>query len=104
MKASPKTLIAFFFSPEKEQATGRPTVELVKFLAFLVWGNDAAAFHLVVVFFHTLASLLLAWAAHRLGAPVEVGLTSGLLFLVNVAHFQAVYWISATTHLHSSAV
>ncbi len=49
----------------------------------------------MVVFFHTLASLLLAWAAHRLGAPVEVGLTSGLLFLVNVAHFQAVYWISA---------
>lgn len=85
----------FFFSSEKEQPTGRPTVELLKFLIFLVWGNNPAVFHLLVVFFHVLASLLLAWTAYRLDAPLELGLMGGLLFLLNVAHFQAIYWISA---------
>ena len=86
---------SFFFSPEKDQPTGRPTIELIKYLAYLAWGNDPAVFHLLVVFFHALASLLLARTAHHLGASLELSMVGGLLFLVNVAHFQAVYWISA---------
>ena len=86
---------SFFFSPEKDQPTGRPTIELVKYLAYLAWGNDPAVFHLLVVFFHALASLLLARTAHHLGASLGLSMVGGLLFLVNVAHFQAVYWISA---------
>ncbi|MBT6620364.1 MAG: hypothetical protein HOB41_10810, partial [Gemmatimonadetes bacterium] len=86
---------SFFFSPEKDQPTGRPTIELVKYLAYLAWGNDPGIFHLLVVFFHALASLLLARTAHHLGASLGLSMVGGLLFLVNVAHFQAVYWISA---------
>ena len=44
---------------------------------------------------HTLASLLLARVAFRLGTPLLVSLLSGLLFLVNVAQFRAVHWIAA---------
>ncbi|MGY8827091.1 MAG: tetratricopeptide repeat protein [Candidatus Latescibacterota bacterium] len=86
---------SFFFSPDKDQPTGRPTVELLKYVAFLIRGNDSASFHVLVVFFHALASFLLAWTAHRLGATLEISLTGGLLFLLNVSHYQAVYWISA---------
>ncbi len=86
---------SFFFSPDKDQPTGRPTIELVKYLAYLAWGNDPGIFHLLVVFFHALASLLLARTAHHLGASLGLSMLGGLLFLVNVAHFQAVYWISA---------
>ena len=85
----------FFFSADKQQASGRPFAEAVKYLAFLFFGNNPAAFHLLVVAIHTLAAWLLArlvW--QRLDAPILAGLT-GLLFLVNVTHFQAVHYISA---------
>ena len=45
-----------FFSGEKEQASGRPFAEAVKYLTFLIFGNDPAAFHLLVVAMHTLAA------------------------------------------------
>jgi len=85
----------FFFSPDKTQASGRPFAEAVKYAAYLIWGNDPAAFHLLVVATHTLASLLLASLCWRMGCDLKVGLAGGLLFLVNVAHFQAVHHISA---------
>jgi tetratricopeptide (TPR) repeat protein len=87
--------LALFFSPHKEQASGRPFAEAVKYTAYLIWGNDVAAFHLLVVFFHLLAAFLLArLVASQGGSAALAGLT-GLLFLVNVTHFQAVHWISA---------
>jgi len=86
---------SFFFSPEKEAAGGRLVDELVLWLAYTIWGNDPGIFHLLVVFFHTLASLLLAWLFYQLGANVELSFAGGLLFLLNTAHFQAVHWISA---------
>ena len=85
----------FFFSPEKQQFTGRPVAELAKFLPYLIWGNDPALFHLLVVGLHTLAAILLAWVAWRMGTDLRISLVGGLLFLVNVAHFQAVHHISA---------
>ncbi len=84
-----------FFSPDKEQATGRPLAELVKYAAFLTFGNDPSRFHLLVVAFHTLASFLLALYVFRLAQAPLLALTSGLLFLLNVTHFQAVHHISA---------
>jgi tetratricopeptide (TPR) repeat protein len=85
----------FFFSPDKAQASGRPFAEAVKYLAYLLWGNDPRTFHLLVVAAHTFASLLWALVCQRLGMSLELSLTSGLLFLVNVTHFQAVHHISA---------
>ena len=85
----------FFFSPEKQQPTGRPTADLVKFLAYLIGGNDPAFFHLLVVALHALATILLALLAWELGSSLRLSLTGGLLFLLNVTHFQAVHHISA---------
>jgi len=85
----------FFFSPEKEQASGRPAAELTKWVASLFLGEDPGLFHLLVVATHTLASLLLAFLCRRLGINLELSLLGGLLFLVNVTHFQGVHWISA---------
>ena len=85
----------FFFSPHKGQDTGRPLAEIVKYGAHLVWGTNPAAFHLLVVVFHLLASLLLAAVCRRMGCDLELAFLGGGLFLLNVAHFQAVHWISA---------
>ncbi|HIG57263.1 MAG TPA: hypothetical protein EYG11_21085 [Candidatus Latescibacteria bacterium] len=86
---------SFFFSEHREQATGRPLAELIKWLGFAVWGANIAAFHYFVVALHTIASLLLAWLCYRLDISPSVALATGLLFLVNVSHYQAVHHISA---------
>ena len=85
----------YFFSPQKQQPSGRPLAELVKFGAYLVWGNDPGLFHLLVVACHALAAILVARLAWRMGSSLRLSMVGGLLFLVNVAHFQAVHWIQA---------
>ena len=77
------------------QASGRPFAEAVKYLAVLGGGNHPGAVHLLVVAAHVLASLLWAWACRRLGLNLELSFLAGLLFLVNVTHFQVVHHISA---------
>ena len=86
---------SFFFSSEKQQPTGRPVADLVKYIAYEIWGNDPGSFHLLVIAVHTLAALLLASLSLRLGMGLRLSLAGGLLFLVNVAHFQPLHWISA---------
>ncbi len=85
----------YFFSLEKRHASGRPFAELVKFLAYLAGGNDPGFFHLLVVAAHGLAAVLLGLAAWRMGTSLATGLVSGLLFLVNVTHFEVIHHISA---------
>ena len=87
--------ISFFFSAQKQQPSGRPLAELIKWLAYLVWGNDPFWFHLLVVTLHAAASILLAVWAHQAGLEHRLACTGSLLFLVNVAHFRAVHHISA---------
>lgn len=89
--------LAFFFAPATEKAvgSGRPLADLIESIPYLIWGPDPAYYHLFVVFLHTLASLLLAYVAWELGMGLELSLAGGMLFLINVAHFQAVHWISA---------
>ena len=94
----------FFFSPEKQQPSGRPAAELVKFLGYLAAGSDPGFFHLLLVAFHTLATILLARLAWRLGTSLRISLAGGILFLVNVSHFQAVHHISALDYPLSLAL
>ena len=89
------TDFAFFFSAEKEVASGRPTAELTKWLAFLAFGNDPRWFHLLSVFLHGLAAVLLALWIRQLGESRDFSWCAALLFFVNVGHFQAVQHISA---------
>ena len=86
---------SYFFSLEKRHPSGRPFAELVKFLAYLVGGNDPGFFHLLVVAAHGLAAFLLGLVAWRMGTTLATGLVSGLLFLLNVTHFEVIHHISA---------
>ena len=92
---SENPVLLFVPSPEKQLGSGRPIAELFKWLAFLVLGNDAGRFHILVAVLHLIASGMVARLAYRLGLRVEVCLIGGVLFLFNVAHFGAVHWISA---------
>ncbi len=85
-----------FFSPSYERAlgSGRPIAELVKYLAFKLWGNDASAYHLFTIALHTVCALMLAFLVRHLGSALDLSLITGLLFLANVTHFTAVHWIS----------
>ena len=85
----------FFFSSGREHRAGRPVASLVKWWSFAAVDNQPGAAHLIVVIAHAAASVLLAWVYTRLGLSLIAGLLTGLLFLVNVAHFQAVFHISA---------
>ena len=85
----------YFFSPNKEVGSGRLTVDLYRFLVYLLVGNQPGAVHLLLVGLHTATTLLLTRLLWRLGMPLALSFMSGLLFLVNVAHFRAVHWIGA---------
>jgi len=86
---------SFFFSSEKEQLTGRPFAELCKYAVSLLVGNESVPFHWSVIALHTASALLLAFLAAHLGAALPVAFVGGLLFLLNIAHFQAVHLIAA---------
>ena len=85
--------LSLLFSDARE-LPGRPVAEIVFLLGHSLWGAEPAAFHLLVVALHLLTSLLLAQTFRRLGADLELSLAGGLLFLINVAHFRAVQWLS----------
>ena len=90
--------ISLLFSTELELRSGRPASELVKWLVYLLFGNDARAFHLFNIGLHGLVSLSLpamfrGWGGNRL-----VSIAAAMLFLTQTAHYEAVYWISAVDY------
>ena len=89
----------FFFSLDKEQASGRLLYEFVSFLAFLVWGADPGWYHLLVVIWHVGVSVLLVRCCIVIGYNLEVSMLTGLLFLVNVAHFRGIHWLSSLNYV-----
>ena len=88
---------ALFFDNTAIQ--GRPTFNLYIWFAFKLCGQDPSGYHILQAILHLLASLLLALSFRRLGTCFELSLIAGLLFLINVAHFRAVHWISATGYI-----
>jgi tetratricopeptide (TPR) repeat protein len=85
----------YFFSADREQITGRPVADFCKWFASLLLGANPALFHLLVVFFHGLATLLFSRLLQQMGYDLELSFLAGLLFLVNATHFQAIHHISA---------
>ncbi len=85
---------AAFFAADKRMP-GRPVLELVMLLQYAAWGTNVAAYHLFSGLLHCVAAFTLARAAHALGLDLACALLTGLLFPVNVSHFNAVHWISA---------
>ena len=88
----------FVVSPQRIYP-GRPTFNLYLWAAYKLFKEEPAGYHLLQVWLHFLASLLVAFTFRRLGATFELSLIGGLLFLMNVAHFRAVHWISATSYI-----
>ena len=88
----------FFAFLQSDQSYGRPLVHIFIWIAYLCFGDDPFALHLLGLLVHTAASVLLALTCRRLGLNMELSLIAGLLFLVSVAHFRAVFWISAMAY------
>jgi hypothetical protein len=87
-----------FWSNEK-LFPGRPGVELLMWLGYLAWGEDTAGYHLLSLFFHWLACLLLARFGFVYGISTTSGaLLGGALFMVGIAHFRALVWVSALAY------
>ena len=84
---------AFFSS--QAQPDGRPVGILVGWLGYELWGNNPAWFHYQSVVIHVLASILLAALCRQMGEDSKTSFLSGLFFMVNVSHFQAMHWLSA---------
>ena len=89
--------LSLLFSADRE-LPGRPVTELLFVGAYALWGEDPAGYHMLLVGLHLVASLLLALTCRRLGADLELSLLTGLLFLVDVAHFRAVQWVSCLAY------
>ena len=85
------------FAPEN-RLPGRPTIDILFAATYALWGNDPTSYHLLLIGLHLIASLLLAYTLRRLGVSLELSLLAGLLFLLNVAHFRAVQWISCVAY------
>ncbi|MGY8822635.1 MAG: tetratricopeptide repeat protein [Candidatus Latescibacterota bacterium] len=90
---------SFFFSAQKEQAAGRFTGELAKWFISLVADEDPGLFHLANIAVHALVSFLLFFVYRSTGIGSRASSLGGLLFLINVAHFQAVHWITQLDYL-----
>ncbi|MFT5088002.1 MAG: hypothetical protein ACI906_001543 [Candidatus Latescibacterota bacterium] len=68
-------------------------------LGYLAWGEDTAGYHLLSLFFHWLACLLLARFGFVYGISTTSGaLLGGALFMVGIAHFRALVWVSALAY------
>ncbi|MDA0708930.1 MAG: glycosyltransferase family 39 protein [bacterium] len=77
----------------------RPPFDLLMLGAYKAWGENPGAFHFFLTCLHLWVSLLLAISLIREGVNFEIGLLTGLLFLVNVAHFRVVHWITSINYV-----
>lgn len=82
-----------FFSPDKVHP-GRPTMEAVFLIVWLIWDDNPAVFHVLSLVLHVVATLLLAWLFFRMSKNAELSLLGACLFLFNVAHFRTIHWIA----------
>lgn len=81
------------FSPDR-QLPGRPVTDIALLLIQITNPNDPAAFHIALVLCHVITTLLLTLTFYKTGLNQELSLIAGLFFLINLAHFRAIHWIS----------
>ena len=78
-----------------ECVSGSPLLTLLLGLGHTLWGESPQGFHALGLLLHAMASVLLVAVCRTVGLSLRLSLTSGVLFLVNVAHFQAVHTLMA---------
>lgn len=84
--------------PTEAFSFGRPTTEWVFLLGVVLWGENVALFHGLQICLHLIASFLLARFLWRLGIARVCSGMAGVIFLVHVAHFRSVHWISCLAY------
>ena len=89
---------SFFFSADKEHPSLRPADIFFKWLAFLVWGNDPVWFHFFAIGMHGLNTILLSYLFRSMGLSMELSMIAGLLFFINVGHYEVIHWITALSY------
>ena len=77
----------------------RPLSDFVFLCAYLCWGDNAAAYHILLIALHCAASLLIAYTLRNYGYSLHLSLLSSVLFLINVAHFRAIHWITCISYV-----
>lgn len=91
--------VAYLLNPQKEGLEGqynaaRPTVHLYFRLLRPLLGEDPGGYHLANALVHTGIALLLSILLFTWGGGFPLAALGGLLFLVNISHFRAIYWVA----------
>lgn len=77
---------------------GRPLVSIAFWLTYELWQDWVPPYHYLVFLAHILAALLLVPLARAVGLSWTVSLVAGLLFVVGVAPFRSVYYVSGLAY------
>jgi len=77
----------------------RPLSDFVFLCAYLCWGDNAAAYHILLISLHCVVSVLLAYTLRNYGYSLNLSLLSSVLFLINVAHFRAIHWMTCISYV-----
>jgi tetratricopeptide (TPR) repeat protein len=77
---------------------GRPITDLALLGVHILFSNNATAFHIALVFCHLITTLLLTFTFSKTGLNQELSLLGGFFFLINLAHFRAIHWISCLAY------
>lgn len=92
------TDLTFILSPERGH-DARPPFDLVFLMGYLTWGENPVAFHCFHILLHVGASLLITCTLYKEKIPLSLCFLTGAFFLVNVAHFRAVHWITSINYV-----
>ena len=88
---------ARFFSAQRA-FPGRPIVEMVFLLVYPIFGENPAAYHLLLIGLHIFVGLFLGHVLRQLGVRFDLSLLASFLFLINITHFRAVHWIACLSY------
>ena len=86
------------FSPEHHHH-GRPVVDIVLLIGYVLWGKNPGAFHALTLALHFLVSLRLVQTFRLFGASTPVSMLAGIFFLLYAANFETMQWMAASAYI-----
>lgn len=86
------------FSPE-HHFHGRPLVDIVFLIGYVLWGKNPGAYHALIVALHFLVSLRLMQTFKFFGASTLVSMLAGAFFLLYAANFETVQRIATLAYI-----
>ena len=86
------------FSPE-HHFHGRPLVDIVLLIGYILWGKNPEAYHALTVALHFLVSLRLMQTFRLFGASTSVSMLAGVFFLLYTANFETVQRIATLAYI-----